>query len=62
MNSFGPNMHLAKALLEKGERDVVLEYFKRCSTFWKMGEKQLAVWTASVKNGEMPEFGGNLRY
>ncbi len=62
MNSFGPNMQLAKALLEKGENDVVLEYFKRCSTFWKMGEARLAGWTASVKKGEIPEFGANLSY
>lgn len=62
MNSFGPNMQLAKALLEKGERDVVLEYFQRCGTFWKMGETRLAAWTASVKKGEIPEFGANLEY
>ncbi len=62
MNSFGPNMQLAKALLEKGEKDVVLEYFKRCATFWKMGEMRLAGWTVSVKKGEIPEFGANLDY
>jgi len=62
MNSFGPNMQLAKALLEKGERDVVLEYFNRCRAFWKMGEEPLAAWTASVNKGEIPEFGGNLKY
>ena len=62
MNSFGPNMQLAKALLEKGEKDVVLEYFQRCGTFWKMGAERLAAWTAAVKNGKIPEFGANLRY
>ena len=30
MNSFGPNMSLASDLLEKGEREVVLEYFELC--------------------------------
>lgn len=62
MNSFGPNMQLAKALLKKDERDVVLEYFQRCGTFWKMGETRLAAWTESVKKGEIPEFGANLEY
>lgn len=62
MNSFGPNMQLAKALLKKGEKDVVLEYFKRCATFWKMGEARLAEWTASVKKGDIPNFGANLNY
>jgi tetratricopeptide (TPR) repeat protein len=62
MNSFGPNMQLAKALLEKGERDVVLDYFQRCGKFWISGKDRLAAWTASVKKGDIPEFGPNLRY
>lgn len=62
MNSFGPNMQLAKELLAKGERDVVLEYFKRCGEFWKMGADRLAVWTESVTEGQIPKFGANLRY
>ncbi len=62
MNSFGPNMQLARALLEQGERDVVLEYFSRCGAFWEMGKPQLAAWTAAVKQGEIPAFGANLNY
>jgi len=62
MNSFGPNMQLAKTLLEKGERDAVLEYFQRCGRFWKMGQDRLAAWTDSVKKGEIPDFGANLSY
>ena len=55
-------MQLAKALLKKDERDVVLEYFQRCGTFWKMREARLAAWTESVKKGEIPAFGANLEY
>jgi hypothetical protein len=55
-------MQLAKRLLEEGERDIVLEYFERCSAFWNMGEKRLASWAASVNKGEMPDFGANLNY
>jgi hypothetical protein len=62
MNSFGPNMQLAKALLEKGERDVVLEYFKRCGAFWQMGKRDLAKWESAVRSGETPNFGANLDY
>lgn len=62
MNSFGPNMELAKALLEKGEKDVVLEYFARCRKFWTMGRERLTTWEASIKKGETPEFGANLNY
>jgi len=62
MNSFGPNMQLAKALLEKGEKEVVLEYFQRCQQFWKMGDDRLKSWRESVINGDLPDFGANLDY
>jgi tetratricopeptide (TPR) repeat protein len=62
LNSFGPNMSLAKELLEQGERDVVLEYFTRCGSFWKSGTDRLQEWTSQVQRGVIPEFGPNLRY
>lgn len=62
LDSFGPNMLLAKALLEKGERDAVLEYFTRCKSFWKMGADRLDAWSATVRQGGMPSFGANLSY
>jgi hypothetical protein len=62
LDSFGPNMSLAKALLEKGERDAVLDYFEACRTFWKMGAKQLDAWSATVRGGGIPSFGANLVY
>ena len=36
MNSFGPNMALAKALIEDGEVEAVLVFFELCRGFWKM--------------------------
>ncbi len=62
MNSFGPNMRLAKELLGKGETEVVLEYFSRCRAFWKRGDEQLASWTESVTDGKVPDFGVNFDY
>lgn len=62
MNSFGPNMQLAKELLAVNEKQVVLEYFGHCSTFWKLGADRLAAWTESVEKGKAPEFGANLDY
>jgi hypothetical protein len=62
MNSFGPNMSLAKDLLEVGETAAVLDYFERCRSFWKMGGSQLDKWAAEVRNGKIPNFGANLRY
>jgi hypothetical protein len=61
MKSFGPNMSLAKELLEKGERETVVKYFEECAAFWQHQDK-LARWTAQVKAGETPQFGANLVY
>lgn len=58
----GPNTTLAKELLEKGEREVVLQYFELCAKFWKTDYGKLAEWTAAVKRGDVPNFGANLRY
>ncbi len=62
LGSFGPNMTLAKELLEKGQRDVVLEYFQLCAKFWKMGAATLQEWTSIVNQGGIPSFGANLEY
>jgi len=62
LNSFGPNMALAKELLEKNEREVVIQYFQLCANFWEMGHASLKDWTALVKEGQIPDFGANLAY
>jgi len=61
LNSFGPNMTLAKELLEKGERKSVLEYFQLCASFWT-NRTELDQWSATVKGGGIPNFGANLAY
>lgn len=62
LDSFGPDMTLAKDLLEKGETKAVLEYFDLCAKFWKMEDGRLDKWRAEIKAGNVPEFGANLRY
>ncbi len=62
LGSFGPNMSLAKDLLEKGQREPVLQYFELCRKFWKMGGERLDRWTKEVNAGLDPEFGGSLVY
>jgi hypothetical protein len=57
---YGPNMSLAKDLLEKGERQVVLDYFALCKKFWNYG--RLDEWSQEVKDGKIPDFGANLGY
>jgi hypothetical protein len=62
MVSFGPNMSLAKALLEAGHHDAVLQYFDLCRSFWEMDRGQLDKWTDEVGRGLSPNFGANLIY
>ena len=56
----GPNMRLAKALLEAGEWGVVEEFLELCSEFWDGDE--LDWWTDQVEDREMPFFEFNLWY
>lgn len=35
LDSFGPNMSLARELLEKGQNDEVLQFFELCRRFWE---------------------------
>ncbi len=60
LDSFGPNMTLAKLLLERGERAIVLEYFSLCRVFWEGHFGKLDDWTIQVKAGRIPDFGANL--
>jgi hypothetical protein len=62
LDSFGPNMTLAKDLLELGEKEAVLAYFELCRVFWKLGGASLDRWTSDVKAGRIPNFGANLQY
>ena len=56
LNSFGPSMRLARELLRNGESVAILEYFKQCRRFWKMGQTWLSIWEKKVARGAMPTF------
>lgn len=62
MDSFGPNLSLAKALLEAGHKEVVLEYWELCRRFWDMDDGRLSQWTEDVNAGKIPKFGASLWY
>ena len=67
LNSFGPNMTLAEELLERGEREVVLEYLDACKTFWLEPMRAIRAfpvwkWQEEIRRGEVPEFGAHLLY
>jgi TonB family protein len=62
LGSFGPNVTLAKELIEVNERATALEYFALCRSFWKMGGQKLDDWSKIVRAGGMPDFGANLLF
>ena len=62
LDTFGPNMMLARDFLAKGERDVVIKYFDLCAKFWKGERGKLGDWKAAINRNEMPDFGPNLKY
>lgn len=62
LGSFGPNMSLAKDLIQVGERKTVLQYFDLCRKFWSMGNDKLTQWSKDVKADKVPDFGANLYY
>ncbi|MFO1412400.1 MAG: hypothetical protein U1F10_00495 [Burkholderiales bacterium] len=54
--SFGPSMHLAKAMLAKGYAADVLAYFRQCRRFWTTGGAWLDTWEAKVREWQTPNF------
>jgi hypothetical protein len=62
LGSLGPNMSLAKDLLDAGETATVLQYLESCTQFWIGNRGKLAEWIALVRAGLKPDFGPNLGY
>ena len=62
LNSFGPNMTLAKELVENGQSDVALRFLALCKKFWKMDYGKLDQWSADIRGATTPDFSSNLRY
>ena len=62
LGSFGPNMSLAKAILEQGDSAAVLEYLDLCHNFWTSGADELIDWKRQIAAVKIPRFGANLEY
>jgi hypothetical protein len=62
LNSFGPNMRLARDLLVAGYAAPVIEYFRLCGVFWKRDNGKLQRWAEEVRAGTVPDFGPHLVY
>lgn len=64
LNSFGPNMTLAKELLEKQRTSTVMKYINNCLKFWKGTDAvdRANTWKKKIEAKEVPDFGANLVY
>lgn len=60
LSTSGPNMSLAKELLENGDQETVLQYFDLCRKFWR--SDKMDEWTKDIHEGRIPDFGANLIY
>jgi TonB family protein len=60
LRSFGPSMALARALLEREQREAVVEYLVRCGRFWKSARRD--EWEEAVREGGSPDLEPNVRY
>ena len=54
LNTFGPTMQLAKAVLRAGESEPVLEYVRRVRNFWEMGTTWLDLREQKITSGQVP--------
>lgn len=61
LNSFGPNMSLAKDLLKKGHKTSVVEFLNQCKNLW-YDHKKVDKWIIEINAGKIPDFGANLVY
>jgi hypothetical protein len=55
LDTFGPELDLANALLKGGRTEAVQVYLKDVKKFWKMDNGQVAGWLAAIDAGETPE-------
>jgi hypothetical protein len=56
--SVGPNMALAKRLLEAGEKETVFRFFDYCKNFWLLPVRLYFVtkWKRAINSGQTPDF------
>jgi hypothetical protein len=54
LNSFGPELYLADALLKRGASKDVTEYLRGVGRFWELDYGVVAEWLSEIKRGERP--------
>lgn len=52
LNSFGPDLTLARQLLGKGEKDAVITFLGKIAKFWKGHQEKIQDWQKGIQQGE----------
>jgi hypothetical protein len=55
LNTFGPELDLADALLKQGRTDAVKLYLADIKRFWEMDNGKVRLWLDGIDKGEKPE-------
>ncbi len=56
LETFGPDMALAREMLAAGQNQPVLEFLELCHRFWKADEGRLERWKRDIREGRVPAF------
>ena len=59
---YGPDLALAKDLLDLGENQAVLTFFEECNVFWTTGRDSLVQWKKTILAGQKPDFGPGFHF
>ena len=62
LDSFGPELDLANALLKNGNVDAVKAYLNEIKSFWTMDNGNVDRWLAAIDKGERPELSRSAVY
>ena len=62
LSSYGPDLALAKDLLDLGENQAVLTFFEECNVFWTTGRDSLVQWKKAIQAGQKPDFGPGFHF
>jgi hypothetical protein len=60
LSTFGPNLWLARSLLDHGETGTVVQFLMACKAFWTRPVRdRLDTWISEIQQGKMPTLSPN---
>jgi hypothetical protein len=54
LESFGPDLALAKELLAEGQQETVIQFLILCGNFWQSPQHELDQWIYAIRQGKNP--------